>query len=55
MDEIAFRDEIRQLLNDMPMSIVDMSERQMLACILYQMYEINKHLKHLDAKVMQLL
>jgi len=54
MDEIPFRDEIRGLLRDMPMTIVDMNERQMLACILYQLYEMNKHLKHLDAKVTQL-
>ena len=54
MDENQFRDEIRSLLHDMPMSVVDMDEHQMLACILYTLYEMNKHLKHLEAKVSKL-
>lgn len=54
MDETGFRDEVRSLLRDMPITIVDMNERQMLGCILYTLYEMNKHLKHLDAKVTKL-
>jgi hypothetical protein len=43
--------EIRELLSKLPISTAQMSDKQVQACILYQLYELNKHLKHLDQKL----
>lgn len=43
--------EIRELLAKLPISIAEMTDKQTQACILFQLRELNKNLKHLDRKL----
>lgn len=46
-----FRDEIRLLIDGMPISICKMTDWQLKTCTLFLLYDICKTLKHVDKKL----